>query len=123
MTRSSHQQRIDALAEWAAGSHRGIKVAKNIRWSETGGRTFGMPTNRIVGLHLARQTLAAGESAAPLNALLQLRAIAQHFLDLADAERRKAKPCARAINDSLERAARVSRDITPYERPRLRSLS
>jgi hypothetical protein len=35
--------------------------------------------------------------------LAHLRAIAQYFLDEAEAERRKAKPCERVINQSLER--------------------
>jgi hypothetical protein len=89
---------------------------------KTGGRTRGTPNRRTIGLRLARQALAAGGSAAPFDALAQLRAIAQYFLDQADAERRKAKPCARTINDSYEQAARVLREITPYERPRLTSM-
>jgi hypothetical protein len=100
------------------------KVDEN-RWRvvrKRGGRTRGTPNRRTVGLHIAKQALAAGESEAPLNALLQLRAIAQYFLDQADAERRKTKPCVRAINEAFERAARVLKEITPFERPRLTAM-
>jgi hypothetical protein len=63
-----------------------------------------------------------GETAAPFDALAHLRAIAQYFLDEAEAERRKGKPCERVIHQSLERAARTLVEILPYEHPKLSSL-
>ena len=67
---------------------------------KTGGRQRGTPNKRTVGLHLARLALAAGETTAPFDALAHLRAIARYFLDVAEAERRKAKPCERVMSYS-----------------------
>jgi hypothetical protein len=89
---------------------------------KTGGRQRGTPNKRTVGLRLAQLALAAGETAAPFDALAHLRAIAQYFLDEAETERRKAKPCERVIIQSLERAARVLAEILPYEHPKLSAV-
>jgi hypothetical protein len=89
---------------------------------KTGGRQRGTPNKRTVGLRFAQLALAAGMSAAPFDALAHLRAIAQYFLDEAEAERRKAKPCERVIIQSLERAARTLVEILPYEHPKLSAV-
>jgi hypothetical protein len=89
---------------------------------KTGGRTRGTPNKRTVGLRLAQVALAAGETAAPFDALAHLRAIAQYFLDQAEAELRKPKPCMRAVDQSFERAARLLAEILPYEHPKLSAV-
>ena len=55
-------------------------------------------------------------------ALDQLRVIAKHFLDQATAEGKKTKANMMWLNDCLDRAARVLRDIVPYEHPKLSSV-
>ena len=55
-------------------------------------------------------------------ALDQLRVIAKHFLDQATAEGKKTKANMRWLNDCLDRAARVLRDIVPYEHPKLSAV-
>jgi hypothetical protein len=49
----------------------------------------------------------------------QLEIIAKTFLEQADAEKRRDKPNMRLIDDLLDKAARVLRDMVPYTRPRL----
>ncbi|HMA74721.1 MAG TPA: hypothetical protein VKP67_25005 [Xanthobacteraceae bacterium] len=49
----------------------------------------------------------------------QLEIIAKAFLERARAEQYRDKPNMRLIDDLLDRAARVLRDMVPYKRPRL----
>ena len=49
----------------------------------------------------------------------QLEIIAKTFLDRAHAERHRDKPNMRLVDDLLDKAARVLRDMVPYKRARL----
>ncbi len=49
----------------------------------------------------------------------QLENIAKTFLERARAEQRRDKPNMRLVDDLLDKAARVLRDMVPYKRPRL----
>jgi hypothetical protein len=66
---------------------------------------------------------AAVATAAPeFDSLDQLRLIAKHFVDQATAEGKKKNANMGWLNDCLDRAARVLRDIAPYEHPKLSAV-
>jgi hypothetical protein len=79
-----------------------------------GGRARGTPNKLSIG----RAKAAVAAAAPGLDALDHMRIIAQYFLDQAAA----AKPSTKVEHDLLDRAARVLRDILPYERPKLTTV-
>jgi hypothetical protein len=83
-----------------------------------GGRQKGTPNKLSIG----RVKAAVATVAPEFDSLDQLRLIANHFLDQATAERKKKKANMRWLNDCLDRAARVLRDIVPYEHPKLSAV-
>src|SRR5215831_3734455 len=80
-----------------------------------GGREKGTPNKLSIG----RVKAAVATATPEFDSLDQLRLIAKHFLDQASAEGKKEKANVRLVNDCLDRAARVLRDIAPYEHPKL----
>jgi hypothetical protein len=58
-------------------------------------------------------------SAAEFDPYDQLEIIAKTFLERAHAEQHRDKPNMRLIDDLLDKAARVLRDMLPYKRARL----
>jgi hypothetical protein len=82
------------------------------------GRQKGTPNKLSIGRVKATVATAAPE----FDSLDQLRLIAKHFLDQATAEGKKKNANIRRINDCLDRAARVLRDIAPYEHPKLSAV-
>ncbi len=52
----------------------------------------------------------------------QLEIIAKTFLERARAERHRDKPNRRLVDDLLDKAARVLRDMVPYKRARLSAM-
>jgi hypothetical protein len=83
-----------------------------------GGRQKGTPNKLSIG----RVKAAVATAAPEFDSLDQLRLIAKHFLDQATAEGKKKKANMRSLNDCLDRAARVLRDIAPYEHPKLSAV-
>jgi hypothetical protein len=75
---------------------------------------LGTPNKLSIGRVQAAVAAAAGRGS-EFDALAQLRAIAKHFLDRAAA----AKPNTKLANDLLDRAARVLRDIVPYQHQKM----
>ena len=83
-----------------------------------GGRKKGTPNKLSIG----RVKAAVATAAPEFDSLDQLRLIAKHFLDQATAEGKKKKANMRWLNDCLDRAARVLRDIVPFEHPKLSAV-
>jgi len=83
-----------------------------------GGRQKGTPNKLSIG----RVKAAIATATPEFDSLDQLRLIAKHFLDQATAEGKKKNSNIRRINDCLDRAARVLRDIAPYEHPKLSAV-
>ena len=83
-----------------------------------GGRQKGTPNKLSIG----RVKAAIATATPEFDSLDQLRLIAKHFLDQATAEGKKKKANMRSLNDCLDRAARVLRDIAPYEHPKLSAV-
>jgi len=83
-----------------------------------GGRQKGTPNKLSIG----RVKAAIATATPEFDSLDQLRLIAKHFLDQATAEGKKKKANMRSLNDCLDRAARVLRDIVPYEHPKLSAV-
>jgi len=52
----------------------------------------------------------------------QLEIIAKTFLEQAEAEKQRDRPNMRLVDDLLDKAARVLRDMVPYTRPRLAAM-
>jgi hypothetical protein len=61
-------------------------------------------------------------SAADFDLYDQLEIIAKTFLERARAEQVREKPNVRVIDDLLDKAARVLRDMLPYKRARLSAM-
>jgi hypothetical protein len=83
-----------------------------------GGRQKGTPNKLSIG----RVKAAIATATPDFDSLDQLRLIAKHFLDQANAEGKKKNANIRWLNDCLDRAARVLRDIVPYEHPKLSAV-
>ena len=83
-----------------------------------GGRQKGTPNKLSIG----RLKAAVATAAPEFDSLDRLRLIAKHFLDQATAEGKKKNSNIRRINDCLDRAARVLRDIVPFEHPKLAAV-
>jgi hypothetical protein len=83
-----------------------------------GGRQKGAPNKLSIG----RMKAAVATATPEFDSLDQLRLIAKHFLDQATTEGKKEEANVRLVNDCLDRAARVLRDIAPYEHPKLSAV-
>jgi hypothetical protein len=73
----------------------------------------------------AEAAIAAGNEAAKkadFDSLEQLRAIAKLLISMTAAEQRKENPDKKWVRDTAEAAARVIKDILPYEHRRLATL-
>src|SRR5215468_10690643 len=80
-----------------------------------GGRQKGTPNKLSIGRLKAQLAVSAPE----FDPYDQLEIIAKSFLDRARAEQHRDKPNMRLVDDLLDKAARVLRDMVPYTRPRL----
>jgi hypothetical protein len=80
-----------------------------------GGRLKGTPNKLSIGRMKAQFAVSAPE----FDPYDQLEIIARSFLERAQAEQHRDKPNMRLVDDLLDKAARVLRDMVPYKRPRL----
>jgi hypothetical protein len=90
--------------------------------SNPGERRGGRQKGSLNKLSIGRVKATIATTTPECDSLAQLRLIARHFLDQATAEGKKEKANVRLVNDCLDRAARVLRDIVPYEHPKLSAV-
>jgi len=83
-----------------------------------GGRQKGTPNKLSIGRMKAQLAVSARE----FDSYDQLEIIAKTFLERARAERHRDKPNRRLVDDLLDKAARVLRDMVPYKRARLSAM-
>jgi hypothetical protein len=83
-----------------------------------GGRQKGTPNKLSIGRMKAQLAVSAPE----FDSYDQLEIIAKTFLERARAERHRDKPNRRLVDDLLDKAARVLRDMVPYKRARLSAM-
>ena len=83
-----------------------------------GGRQKGTPNKPSIGRMKAQLAVSAPE----FDSYDQLEIIAKTFLERARAERHRDKPNRRLVDDLLDKAARVLRDMVPYKRARLSAM-
>jgi len=83
-----------------------------------GGRQKGTPNKLSIGRMKAQLAVSAPEFVT----YDQLEIIAKTFLERARAERHRDKPNRRLVDDLLDKAARVLRDMVPYKRARLSAM-
>jgi hypothetical protein len=106
-----------------AGRPRGSKSRRTIgseQRVEAERRRQARNTRRVAAATAAAQTEAANGAGGDFQALENLRSIAKQFLDQAAAEESKEGGGDREFfNKCLERAARVLKDVVPFEAPKL----
>jgi hypothetical protein len=83
-----------------------------------GGRQKGTPNKLSIGRMKAQLAVSAPD----FDPYDQLEIIAKTFVERARAEQHRDKPNMRLIDDLLDKAARVLRDMVPYKRPRLTAM-
>jgi hypothetical protein len=83
-----------------------------------GGRQKGTPNKLLIGRMRAQLAVSVPE----FDPYDQLEIIAKTFLERAHAEQHRDKPNMRLVDDLLDKAARVLRDMVPYKRPRLAAM-
>ncbi len=83
-----------------------------------GGRQKGTPNKLSIGRMKAQLVVSAPE----FDPYDQLEIIAKTFLERARAEQHRDKPNMRFVDDLLDKAARVLRDMLPYKRARLTAM-
>jgi hypothetical protein len=87
--------------------------------SKPGERRGGRQKGSLNKLSIGRIKAQLAVSAPEFDPYDQLEIIAKSFLERARAEQHRDKPNMRLVDDLLDKAARVLRDILPYKRPRL----
>src|SRR5258708_39863359 len=87
--------------------------------SKPGERRGGRQTGSLNKLSIGRMKAQLAVSAREFDPYDQLEIIAKTFLERARAERHRDKPNMKLVDDLLDKAARVLRDMVPYKRPRL----
>jgi hypothetical protein len=92
------------------------------RGSKPGERRGGRQKGSLNKLSIGRMKARLATSAPDFDPYDQLEIIAKTFLERAHAEQHRDKPNTRLVDDLLDKAARVLRDMVPYKRPRLATM-
>src|SRR5258707_13242254 len=87
--------------------------------SKPGERRGGRQKGSLNNLSIGRMKAQLAVSAPEFDPYDQLEIIAKTFLEQAHAEQQRDRPNMRLVDDLLDKAARVLRDMVPYKRPRL----
>jgi hypothetical protein len=87
--------------------------------SKPGERRGGRQKGSLNKLSIGRTKAHLAASAPDFDPYDQLEIIAKTFLERARTEQHRDKPNMRLVDDLLDKAARVLRDMVPYKRPRL----
>jgi hypothetical protein len=90
--------------------------------SKPGERRGGRQKGSLNKLSIGRMKAQLRVSAPEFDPYDQLEIIGKTFLDRAGAEQQRDKPNMRLIDDLLDKAARVLRDMLPYKRARLTAM-
>src|SRR5260370_31605617 len=90
--------------------------------SKPGERRGGRQKGSMNKLSIGRMKAQLTKSTPEFDPYDQLEVIAKTFLEQAHAEQRRDRPNIRLVNDLLDKAARVLRDMLPYKRARLTAM-
>jgi hypothetical protein len=90
--------------------------------SKPGERRGGRQKGSLNKLSIGRMKAQVAVSVPEFDPYGQLEIIAKSFLERAHAEQHRDKPNIRLVDDLLDKAARVLRDMVPYKRPRLAAV-